>query len=254
MVGVYFSGTGNSRYALEVFCKEYDKDVNIYSIEDDSICENIKDEDMIVFSYPVMYSTVPKILRDFIIDNKELWNNKKVFVIATMGLFSGDGSGMLARLLKKFGAEVVGGLHVQMPDSIGDVKLLKHPLEKNKETIKKSEEKIKTSVVKLKSGSPTKEGLGFFYRMAGLFGQRLYFGHHTKEYSSKLKIDGESCVGCGKCESLCPMNNIKMVDEKAVSNNRCTMCYRCVNNCPKRAITLLGKKVVVQSLIENYLD
>ena len=45
-----------------------------------------------------------------------------------------------------------------------------------------------------------------------------------------------------------------MVDEKAVSNNRCTMCYRCVNNCPKRAITLLGKKVVMQSLIENYLD
>ena len=54
---------------------------------------------MLVFAYPVQYSTVPKIMRDFIIDNKELWKNKKVFVIATMGLFSGDGAGILGRLL-----------------------------------------------------------------------------------------------------------------------------------------------------------
>ena len=53
----------------------------------------------------MQYSTVPKILRDFIIENKELWENKKVFVIATMGLFSGDGAGILGRLLQQYGAE-----------------------------------------------------------------------------------------------------------------------------------------------------
>ncbi len=26
MVGLYFSGTGNSKYAAELFCKEYDKE------------------------------------------------------------------------------------------------------------------------------------------------------------------------------------------------------------------------------------
>jgi hypothetical protein len=65
---------------------------------------------------------VPKILRDFIIQNKELWENKKVFVIATMGLFSGDGAGILGRLLQQYGAEIIGGLHLKMPDSIGDKK------------------------------------------------------------------------------------------------------------------------------------
>lgn len=57
---------------------------------------------MLIFAYPVQYSTVPKILRDFIIENKELWESKKVFVIATMGLFSGDGAGILGRLLQKY--------------------------------------------------------------------------------------------------------------------------------------------------------
>ncbi len=253
MVGIYFSGTGNSRYAVELFCNEYDKASKAFSIEDDNVVEAIKSDEMLVFAYPVQYSTVPKILRDFVNDNKELWKNKKIFIVATMGLFSGDGAGILGRLLKKYGAKIIGGLHLKMPDSIGDEKVLKRPMEKNKALVKKTEQEICKSVQLLKAGKPTQAGIGVLYRMAGFFGQRLFFGHKTKNYSDKLRVDEEKCIGCGKCEKLCPMNNIKIVDEKAVQNNRCTMCYRCINNCPKQAMTLLGKKVVEQSVIEKYL-
>ena len=154
MVGIYFSGTGNSRYAVEFFCKEYDEAAKAFSIEDDNVIQAVKNEEMLVFAYPVQYSTVPKILRDFMIENKGLWKNKKVFVIATMGLFSGDGAGVLGRLLQQYGAEIIGGLHLKMPDSIGDEKVLKRPLEKNKELVKKAEQKISKSVQLLKSGKP----------------------------------------------------------------------------------------------------
>ena len=253
MVGIYFSGTGNSRHAAEMFCNEYDEATKAFSIEDDNVIEAVKREEMLVFAYPVQYSTVPKILRDFIIENKGLWENKKVFVIATMGLFSGDGAGILGRILQQYGAEIIGGLHLKMPDSIGDEKVLKRSLEKNKELVKKAEQKISKSVQLLKSGKPTQEGIGILYLMTGFFGQRLYFGHKTKNYSDKLRVDEDKCIGCGKCEKLCPMNNIKIVDKKVVQNNQCTMCYRCINNCPKQAMTLLGKKVVEQSVIEKYL-
>jgi NAD-dependent dihydropyrimidine dehydrogenase PreA subunit/flavodoxin len=253
MLGIYFSGTGNSKFAAECFCKNYDKDSKALSIEDQDAISEIKRSDLLVFSYPVQYSTVPKILRDFITKNSELWMNKKVFIIATMGLFSGDGSGILGRLLHGFGAEVIGGLHLKMPDSIGDEKALKRPLEKNKELVIAAESKIKESVRLLKEGKPTREGLGPLYQMAGLFGQRLYFGHKTKEYSSKLKINADKCVGCGLCVKLCPMNNITVASGKAVSGNQCTMCYRCINKCPKQAITLLGKNIVEQSVIEKYV-
>lgn len=253
MVGIYFSGTGNSRYAVELFCKEYDETAKSFSIEDENVTQAVKNEDMLVFAYPVQYSTVPKILRDFIIENNELWERKKIFIIATMGLFSGDGAGILGRLLQKYGAEILGGLHLKMPDSIGDEKVLKRSLEKNKELVKSAEQKINKSVQLLKSGKPTQEGIGILYRIAGFFGQRMYFGHKTKNYSDKLRVDEDKCIGCGKCEKVCPMNNIKIVGKKVAQNNRCTMCYRCINNCPMQAMTLLGKKVVEQSVIEKYL-
>ena len=253
MVGIYFSGTGNSKYAAELFCREYAGEVSTYSIEDHDAIPAILSAEMIVFAYPVQFSSVPKIVRDYVVENKGLWKNKKVFVIATMGLFSGDGSGMLGRLLKSCGAEVTGGLHLKMPDCIADEKALKRPPEKNKELVRQAGEKVKEAVKCMKEGHPAKEGLGPFYRLAGLFGQRLYFGHKTKEYSSKLKIDKEKCIGCGKCEGLCPMKNITVSERKAVPGQRCTMCYRCINKCPKQAITLLGKRIVEQCEIGKYL-
>ena len=253
MIGIYFSGTGNSRYAAELFCREYDKDAIAYTIEDDDVLKAVNSADVIVFSYPVQFSTVPKIMRDFVTNNKELWRNKKIFVIATMGLFSGDGAGMLGRLLESYGAEVIGGLHLKMPDSIADEKALKRTLEKNKELVIQAGQKIKECVRQLKEGHPPLEGMGLLYRLAGFFGQRLYFGHKTKKYSSKLKIDKEKCIGCGKCEKLCPMENIVIVGQKAVSGDRCTMCYRCINKCPEQAITLLGKRVIEQCEIEKYI-
>lgn len=93
------------------------------------------------------------------------------------------------RTLHKYGAQVIGGLHLKMPDSIGDEKALKRPLEKNRELVKNAVMKIKDSAGRFKTGNPTKEGLGIFYHLAGLFGQRLFFGHHTKHYSDKLRID-----------------------------------------------------------------
>ena len=253
MVGIYFSGTGNSRYAAELFCNEYDETAKAFSIEDDNVIEAVKNEDMLVFAYPVQYSTVPKILRDFIISNKEVWKDKKIFIIATQGLFSGDGAGIMGRILQKYGAEILGGLHLKMPDSISDEKILKRSLEKNRELVNAAEQKIRKAVSHLKSGNPTQEGIGVLYRMAGFFGQRLYFGHKTKNYSDKLRIDEDKCIGCGKCEKLCPMNNIKVVDKKVVQKNQNNMCYRCINNFPMQAITLLGKRVVEQSVIEKYI-
>ena len=253
MVGIYFSGTGNSKYAAQLFCKEYDSESETYSIEDSEALTAATDADLIIFAYPVQFSTVPKIMRDYITDHNELWMNKKVFIIATMGLFSGDGSGLLGRLLQSCGATVIGGLHLKMPDSIADEKALKRPLEKNRELVKQADRKIKESVKRLKAGNPTREGIGVLYRLAGFFGQRAYFGHKTARYSSKLKIDNDKCIGCGICEKLCPMKNISIKEQKAVSSDSCTMCYRCINKCPEQAITLLGKRVVEQCGIEKYI-
>ncbi len=253
MIGIYFSGTGNSKYALELFLDNYNKAAMAFPLEDKNIIHYIKENKEIVFSYSVQFSSLPKMLKDFIDHHKHLWRGKIIFVIATMGLFSGDGAGILARRLQKYGAEIIGGLHLKMPDSIADEKALKRPITKNKELVKKAEKKIYCAVKSIKNGNPPQEGLGFLCHIAGLLGQRLYFQRKTRHYSDKLEINNRKCIGCGKCVLACPMENLTISDNIAKANNRCTMCYRCINICPKQAITLLGKYVVQQGTIEKYL-
>ena len=253
MIGIYFSGTGNTKYCVEKLMQAYDPVAEVTSIEEENVAQKISLHSEIVIGYPVQFSNIPKIVKDFIADNQSVWKGRNVFVVATMGLFSGDGAGILARLLRKYGANIIGGLHLKMPDSIGDEKALKRPLTKNQELVAKAVHKIEKAAQELKDGNPPQEGLGFLYHAAGLLGQRLYFYNKTKNYSDRLKIDENACVKCGKCAAVCPMHNISVGEEKAIPGNKCTMCYRCISLCPTRAITLLGKKVYEQCRIEKYL-
>lgn len=253
MTGIYFSGTGNTKFCVDKFLIEYGNSKNSFSIEANEALEKIKNDNEIVIGYPVQYSNIPKILQDYIVNHQYVWKGKNIFIIATMGLFSGDGAGILARLLKNYGAIIMGGLHLKMPDSICDVKALKRSFEKNKKIVMNTEEKICKSVSDIKNGKPPQEGLGIIYHLAGLFGQRLYFWGKTRKYTDKLKINSLKCIGCGSCEKLCPMGNIALKNGIAFSGDKCTMCYRCISKCPTQAITLLGKKVIEQNNVSKYL-
>ncbi|MDE7330642.1 MAG: EFR1 family ferrodoxin [Lachnospiraceae bacterium] len=265
MTGIYFSGTGNTRHCIEKFIQEFSilsqprafsgkqsasskrtAQTPVVSIEESSpAAKALQDaQDIIVLAYPVYYSNLPKIMRDFIVENKDAWKGKKVYILCTMGLFSGDGTGVSARLLRKYGASVIGGLHLIMPDSICDVKILKYPPEKNRQIIAKADRKLEKAARKMAVGSPTREGLGFFSHLAGFFGQRLWFYRKTLHYSDKLKINPDACIRCGRCVGLCPMHNLSLSGNKITAGGSCTMCYRCISQCPVKAITLIGKKVI----------
>lgn len=253
MLGLYFSGTGNTKHCVEVFVKQWEENSVAVSIESPSVFREIEQHDTLVLGYPIQFSNIPKIVQDFIRKNQKCFARKKIFLLATMGLFSGDGTGCAARLLKKSGAEIIGGLHLKMPDCIGDEKLLKKPEAEKRKIIRQAEEKITLGVQRLKAGKPTTEGLHFLSHMAGLFGQRLWFYQKTASYQKKPNVRKEKCIGCGRCEALCPMKNITIEKEKAVSHSRCTLCYRCVSHCPTQALTILGKKVYEQYLFQNHI-
>lgn len=251
---VYLSGTGNTRFCVSKLVNLLDENAPTVAIEDDAVISTVKAFDNIIFGYPVQFSNAPKMVRDFIFKNKELWKGKNVLCVATMGAFSGDGAGCAARLLKRCGATVLGGLHVKMPDSVCDSKLLKKRTEEKVQIIRRAEEKIERSALQIKIGKFPRDGLSIFAHAAGLFGQRLWFYNKTRLYSDKLKIGKTLCVGCGNCVRICPMKNLTVENQVTVSHGRCTMCYRCISQCPQKAITLVGKEVVEQYRLENFLQ
>lgn len=80
MVGVYFSGTGNTGYCIEKFVHGLDTDADCISIEHPSAVQAMVQSDFIVLAYPVYFSNLPKIMRDF-------WNTTGLFFQGKKSLF-----------------------------------------------------------------------------------------------------------------------------------------------------------------------
>lgn len=251
MLGIYFSGTGNTKHCMEKLMSCIEPKAQVIALENPRTADLIKQNEIIYIAYPIYYSNTPYMVRDFISTHAEWWKGKSVFCIATMGLFSGDGAGCSARLLRKYGATILGGLHIRMPDAICDVRALKKTVEQNREIVKNADRKIEQAAAKIRMGKYPMEGLSFISHVLGLFGQRLWFYGKTANYSQKLKIS-DACVGCGLCSENCPMHNIVIKEGKAIAGDKCTMCYRCISHCPKKAITLIGKQVIEQCHYEKY--
>ena len=73
MFGIYFSGTGNTEYCIKKFMSVYCPDAVALSINDKSTLSLLKEHHEIIFAYPIYYSNLPKIVRDFITENNMLW-------------------------------------------------------------------------------------------------------------------------------------------------------------------------------------
>ncbi len=63
-----------------------------------------------------------------------------------------------------------------------------------------------------------------------------------------IRRDPEACIGCGRCDNVCPMD-IKISKMEKISGRDCIGCYSCVDEktCPSKAeaisLRVLGQKV-----------
>ncbi|WP_366936574.1 EFR1 family ferrodoxin [uncultured Catenibacterium sp.] len=78
---------------------------------------------------------------------------------------------------------------------------------------------------------------------------------NTVFYPLFVKADAfystDECIGCGLCETLCPLHNIQIKDHHPVWDKECTHCMACIARCSKKAIEY-GKKSIGKN--RYYLD
>lgn len=70
-----------------------------------------------------------------------------------------------------------------------------------------------------------------------------------------LQLNGEACVGCGRCLEVCP-HQVFAPDGKRVliaDRDACIECGACALNCPVKAITVAAGVGCASGMINEWL-
>ena len=67
-------------------------------------------------------------------------------------------------------------------------------------------------------------------------------------------VDPNKCIGCGRCEAICPRGNIAIQDHFPVFNRQaCVACKACERICPQNAIKFVGESITSSEIMEILL-
>lgn len=230
---IYFSGTGNSKYCADMIASELgDEIVDSFGYMKNGIAGEFISGKPWIFVAPTYCWQLPHIFEDFI-RAANFDGNQDAYFVMTCGGEVGNAGAYIEKLCKEKGFNYRGLLEVVMPENyiamfdapceeeaLRIINAARRPIKKGVAAIKEEKDfpPIKPKLVdKLKSG-PTNP---VFYSMF---------------VKAKAFYVTDSCVGCGKCSELCPLNNIRIVDGKPVWGNNCTHCMACICKCPTEAI------------------
>lgn len=229
------SGTGNS---LNVAIRIQEK---IENCEILSIPKVLKEKRFtyeaakIGFIFPVHFLNAPNIVREFL-KNIKITGNSYVFAVATSGGEIGKTFQTINKLLDSQNRKLHSEFSLVLPSNSIIMEDRSSTPEEIERLIKNSEVRI-NEIIKIITNNeiekfiPTKASFKdrFGCSMGKIFLYRIFSDR-------RFKVDNQKCVLCCTCVSICPMNNIEIVDDKVTWNHNCEVCLACIHWCPQNAI------------------
>jgi ferredoxin len=230
----WFSSTGNSLKAAKDLAGELG-DAKLLSIAKAMSTGQIDQNcDKLGIVFPVYMWGLPSIVVEFINKLKPA-GNKYIFTLVTYGGTAMAVHTQAEKLLKANGLELAGGFGVQMPGNYTPMYGAR-PDEKQRGMFEKERAKIKDIAAIIKSGEKGKIDRGAFL-FSWLLSGLVYNMSMPKVHGFDKKfVLEDSCTGCGLCEKVCPVSNIKLVDNKPQWLHKCEHCMGCLQWCPVEAI------------------
>lgn len=229
---LYFSGTGNSKYIATRLAKGLNEEViNINEKIKNNDTSTITTDDHLIFVTPTYAWRLPRIVNDWILQT-EFINAKKAWFILDCGDGIGNASKYNKRLSSKKKLEYKGTLQVIMPENY--IALFNAPNDEEAIKIINKAEPLIDKAIKTIFNDEN------FTKITTIKDDLLSDIVNPLFYTTIIKAKPfyvtEKCIGCGKCASLCPLNNITLKDDKPIWSNNCTHCMSCICYCPKQAI------------------
>lgn len=233
---LYFSGTGNSRYAARRIgetCEDEIISINRRLKEQDY--SDVQSDKALVFVGPVYAGRLPRVMEQYIRAVSFRGTHRAYFVVtcAQTAWRTEDYAKQLADEKK---LAVLGFNSVVMPQGYlagGGTQ----PKEVNDRILKEAEPKILQIAQAIRDKQMLPKEQSGKALMSKLLNPIMY----ATMISAKGFAADERCTSCGECEARCPLNNVKLVDGRPVWGEICTHCMACIAGCPAEAIEY-GKK------------
>lgn len=230
---LYFSGTGNSRYAAQLIASVTgDKIISINAFVKRGSKEVIHSDEPFVFVCPTYGWRIPRIVDAFIRKTLFTGSNKAYFVL-TCGGESGNAAHYAQKTCDIKGFSFLGLASVVMPENY--IAMFEVPDKIQADAIiGKAIPRIRDIAEHIKNGQPLPpEKVTFIDRQKSGIVNNVFYLFFVK---AKGFYATDACTGCGKCAELCPLDNIKLVEGKPRWGENCTHCMACICACPSEAI------------------
>lgn len=238
----YLSGTGNTRWVAERLAAALEeKAVDVAEITDNEF--KFQESDYLGFCFPVHGWRPPRLMLDFV--SQLHWqvvmrNLPFTFAVCTAGDTIGEAMDMFSEHIFLKGIPLRSMYGVRMPNTYVGLPFM------DVDSKKVQAEKLRVAELRLeKIAGQIREqeevtDLGYEGRwrkinsriLGAVFAGCLVTDRH-------FTVDERACVKCGKCASVCPVDNIiggAGETPEWKHNKKCMTCFACYHNCPKHAI------------------
>jgi len=235
---IYFTGTGNSRYCAQLLSHALDdRLLDAFSYIQNGIAAELTGESPWVFVCPTYAWQMPHIFADFI-KSGTFSGSRDAYFILTCGSDIGNAGQSIADLCEEKRLVCKGVLPVVMPENY--IAMFPVPDEQeSKAIVKAAHPVLEEAAERIRRGEALPQS------RTGLL-DRLKSGPVNRGfYRFYLKADGfyvtDTCISCGKCAQVCPLQNVTLQNGRPIWGKNCTHCMACICHCPEEAIEY-GKK------------
>jgi len=224
----YFSATGNSQWvAEELAAATGDRAVSMTDMKKQKLSPSpVRAGETLGLVFPVYAFAPPRVVMDFV-SQLQIEEGAFVYGVCTMADFCGD----VFRYLRK-AIHVDSCYSIRMPSNyivMSDCE----PDEKVASKIMEATGRIPKIAAAVKAHK--KEFIVRKGPMAYLL--TAFAAPFFRKFAKDKKfLTDDTCIGCGKCVERCPMDNIKLENNRPAWQGDCMQCMGCIQNCARQAI------------------
>lgn len=216
----YFSATGNTLSTARMLADELGgcKLIPIASLSKTGTIHVT--DDAVGFLYPIYYGDMPYIIRSTV-SRMEFDGEPYIFGVCTYRGYMGPSGLRLHDLLSKRGQKLSLYQGLSMPGNSRE-----STAEHVRESLAAQPGNVKAIADRIRRRE-SEEYTGELPEPSPVGNGAVNFRGMTAD---------ETCIGCGTCVSVCPMDNIRLVNSHAEIGPNCLTCFACFHWCPAEAI------------------